>query len=352
MTKHPPHLPPRTVTLGFRRRAESLAWFLFIIVVTSITSIAAALATVAWIAPNYIPFTTSVSVGGKKAASLPLPADIAQNTPLRMLTLYDTRLLFDNTFSAPGAKKGESILFHPDGWAVTASSVAAGEEKFFVGVTSVGKQYLIEKTLVDKASGLTFIKFKGEGFRIVSFALMQDLPSSSHVWVFSSGEWMERVVKNTLIETKEPYPLARPPYQFLLNEPAATGSTVFTAEGDFFGFVQNNNTVAASSFIPWLLPSLLTQGKILHETVPMQGYFVEQMPLVEKLRDGASGFYIAKTSGADLKAGDIILDIERAPLDLFAVEEQILRAPVDMTLRILRNGVEKDIIVHKVPLVL
>ena len=355
MKKDPPHLPARACRVDTHYRLRSLRWTVFLIFVAFISGPAAALSSVAWLAPAFVmPDSYYPTSRDPHPISTNKPDSLFQHqVSQKVLKIYDQNKKISKNFYDKDSLLFGSAILSSDGWAVAYyPQYTVGSEKNWEVVDSQGSYYGVESTVYDSISELLYIKITGQGFRLNSFSDWSHLSIGNNYWALSSDGWQEVSLMDLIPINKASAQLVwRPQYFYSVWQDLDEGSMLFDSKGSLVGVVDGEKMLRPAWLVEGRINSLLDLSRITYYGLDWRGYMVDGVEFEGKWKK-LSGFYIsdidslATTSTVGL--GDVILKINNSPIKEKFLAEQIFSAPDILTVSIWREGVELEIEVNKV----
>lgn len=351
MAQHPPHLPPPACRVDTYHRLQNLRWIVFIFAAAFLSGIAAALVTVAWIAPTFVPNDYYNSNRDLRNNNRPDPLLVRQ-VKQRVVDVYDKRQKTDKVLYGQKARVVQAGLLSSDGWAVAFyPSYVLGEEKNWEAVDYQGVLYGMTKTIYDPIGRLLYFKLSGQGFRVMSFGNNASL-TNENLWTIDNNGGGKEVVLGefTAIDSQKIYPIWRPQSFAAISSGASAGEFVFGAQGESFGVIDEKGEIIPAWLIGSQIGSLLEKQIVSYHGVPWRGYIIDGVN-----KDGVwtslTGFYVADAGGlskADaVNRGDVILKINGQSISSQDVAEQIASAPEEFKVVVWRKGKEVELVVKK-----
>lgn len=352
MVQHPPHLPSPACRVDTYHRLQNLRWIVFIFAAAFLSGIAAALVTVAWIAPTFVPADYYNTNRDLKNSNRPDPLLVRQARQ-RLIDVYDKRQKTDKVFYSRKALVIQAGLLSSDGWTVAFyPSYVFGEEKNWEAVDYQGVFYGITKAIYDPIARMLYLKLSGQGFRVMSFGNSASL-ADENLWTVDGGGRGKEVVLGELtpVDGQKIYPIWRPQSFMTVASGALAGEFVFGARGESFGIVDEKGEIIPAWLIGGQIGSLLEKQVVSYRAVPWRGYAVDGVN-----KDGVwtslPGFYVLDAGSlakADaINRGDVILKINGQSVSPNGVAEQISSAPDEFRVVVLRKGKELDLSVKKI----
>ena len=363
MPAHPPHLPPKSCQVTTHYRLQSLGHFLATVLIAFLSGLTATLVTVAWLLPIFVPEESFriIAADGRRTvapAGVPEPSFI-QDVRWRTVTLYDTRLLPAAGVYPAHARAGMGVLLSSDGWIAAPRAERLVPAASLLVLDEEGRAHDIEQTVTDARSALVFIKIKTDGMRIVGFAQEEEIALGSFLWGYASGRWYPTAIETTVAADtgKEPFPIWADQSVVTLSPAPEAGSALFTGSGAFAGFVLANGRALLSWHVEHQLGGILTEGKSAYMALPWTGYMVDHVVRGNAIHPVA-GWYVADAGAtaarqgdaAPVQSGDVLVELQGSEITQETLARQMLLSPSSVSVVIVRNGVEQEVLVEKTPL--
>lgn len=266
---------------------------------------------------------------------------------------------------------GQAVALTSDGWFVTAADNVASLKLADLVVWYGDAAYSVTRGLIDHVNSTVYLKTEARDIQAASFSNVRYLTRGSEVWSeLRPGEIMPQVVLSLggRIAGDGPVSSELAARRIVLSGTAGAndrGGGVWDANGQLVGLVESKSgsdlRIIPSTSLASSLASLLQGGEIKHALLGVRALDLgvlrlgggrEDLPVNGALiRDdkvsGKPG--IAKDSPAakaKLKAGDVILKVERDILDGTGDLGEILseyQPGSTVTLRILRGQTDTDV---------
>jgi hypothetical protein len=354
-----PHLPPQTCSIKAHQRFQLLPWALFIVLISALSSLAVALSVINWFLPNIASDATLTFRGATNITSR-VVLDPVLNRKIRqsLLTIYDTREKVNNSFYKESAYVGEAALLSSDGWAVLGEAGGPiASRRYWEAVDVQGTVYPIKKFVTDPVSGLTYFKIESEGFRVAAFYQWTGEEGGETLWSVGKDEWREIFLTEPATKpgSKEIFAIWKPQYVHGLLPLTSPGVIILSTAGELAGVVDPEGNLTPSWMIENQLSNLLAKGEIAYYGLSYQGYLVQGSLNKTELKTLA-GFYITysgtSVASSTVGVGDVIVKINNRPVEKTDLARQILLAPEEFAVTVLRDGAEIDIMVKKTKVVL
>lgn len=348
-----PHLPPRAAKPE-RKLKEFLLFVLFTVFLAFSAGIAASAVAFAWLIPP-VPTTRSIFTFFQNSQvqnqNEILTVDESKSAIDRIVKVFDKRKKMSGNFYDGNSFFGNATLLTVDGWAVlTAPSLSSVDPTVLEVVDSQGITHAVTKTVVDQGNGLAYIDIEGEGFPV--FPLFTgDLVSQKIVWSYKDNHFVETELLFSYPKQKES---ARNVSSFAFHlTPQTTGPELLVDDkGELIGFADKTGNLISSVEINRQLRFLQKNGTIVFKGLPVSGYVVEAtekddrgIPVVKY------GFVVTENTAkakVALQVGDIVVKINGEVFDPKTAREQILSAPDEVGVTVLRQGKSVEVKVKKI----
>jgi len=328
---------------------------IFVVLVSALSSLAVALSVITWFLPNMVPDSRLAlrngASGGSRVVEDPI---LNRKIKQSMFAIYDTREKVNSNFYKESAYLGEAMILSSDGWAVVGDlGDKLLSKRYWEVVDAQGTAYKIKKFVFDTVSGLTYFKVDGEGFRVTAFYQWNGGEEDQIFWSVAHDNWQEIFLAKPALkaEAEDIFTLWQPRYVYgmaLKNNP---GVIILSAQGELAGFVSADGNLTPDWLIENQLSNLLSQGEIVYSGLSYQGYLVEAIESSEGVK-ALSGFYVTyspdKLASSTVGVGDVIVKINNKPIDKTDLSRQVLLAPAEFFITVLRGETEDDIMVKKV----
>ena len=351
---HPPHLPPESCRVDTHYRLRSLRWTVFLIVISFLSGTAAALSVSAWITPAQVAsigYRQNAVGNGKDSLFQSTDPEFVRQTEQKIVAVFDRRKKTNKIFYSEKAGVGSAAVLSSDGWvAIYYPAYATGDEKNLEAVDDQGLYYSFEKAVYDKVGEVLYLKMKGEGFRIISFAEWRNLTAGQTLWAAWRGEWQAVMLDGLVkIDEKGVLPIWRPAYLYSLTPIAPDGALLFNGSGELVG-VAKGGKVTPAWLISSQVSSLLDKKAVKYNLVNWRGWIVNGVELDGKWQK-LNGFYVSEASGAGGKgsvmAGDVVVKIAGESVSEYTLAEKIFSLSNEFTVTVWRAGTEVEVEVKK-----
>ncbi len=352
--KIPPHLPRKACDVKAHQTWRSLWWLLFLIFIAGLTSLALTLASLVWLAPSFIPdqlTATFQRVSQPQRQEIDL--SVLNRTRQRLWYIYDKRQKIDGRFYSDEVDKLQAVMFSSDGWAVVYTpDYRKGMEKFWEGVDYQGSSYAIKNVFVDPVSKFNYVQFQGESFPFTSFANWDGISQGSMVWeIANNNPKQHNLEKAVSFELTKVYSIWKPYFFYNLPEAEQAGNLIIDDNGDLVGLVDENNNILFGWMINSQYASILQNGAPDYKAVAWNGYMVHGFVQQDDLTKRVAGFYVesspTRATSSTVGVGDVITRVQNRPVEAETLSRQLLSAPEQFSVTVLRDSKEFEIIVEK-----
>lgn len=346
-----PHLPPRPHQQE-RKLKEFVVFVLFVVLLASAAGIAAAAVSITWLIPA-VPASRSIftyfqnTKSNEKSTSLSM--DDQKNFKGKIVKIFDKRKKLSGNFYDASGFVGNATLLTLDGWAVLYVPNVSQDISMLEAVDSQGRTHVIKKIVRSETGGLSYVQIDGEGFSVVS--LFSGVPASQKiVWSYKDNEFFETELLFPLTKTKE---VARSIVLFSPKiSPVAMGSEfVVNEKAELIGFIDKNGSLLSAGDINRELRLVQKNLPLENTLFALTGYVLEG---IEKDEHGVPqthfGFFVTESGirgKTGVMNGDIVVSVQNKLFDPKTVREDILNAPGEVVLTVLRQGKTVEVKVKK-----
>ena len=343
-----PHLPPPACNIPLHTRLRTLPWLMVFVLLAFLAGLAGTLSAVAWLLPQapLMPFfTTQVN----RVEESTLEQDTIDDIESRLAHVYDKQKKIADNYYPKNASVGTLVLLTSDGWGVMSyPSYQVGQEKNWEIYDAQGNIRTIEKVIVDPLTKFLYVNLSGQGFRVVSFVTDESVVTKEGIWVREGDRYQLRTeLRHELQSGDKAFAIWQPNRVLRFASTVNAAHPLFSTNGQFLGFTRDGY-VETSWLIPYTLSLILEKGTPQYSGLLFDGMFVEKS--TAKNRSDEFAFVVTQVRSKtkdDIKVGDVILRIQGNTFDADSLSRQILTAPQDMTLTILRAGKQIDVKVKK-----
>lgn len=215
-------------------------------------------------------------------------------------------------------KIGDGIMLSSDGWIAMYQPVYDGSYKSMYVVTNDGKVWQPEKALLDKYSGILYIKISDGQFKVSGF--VDENSVLDDIFIFHNFYWYHGSVLYPSLNYEIPHLDSAPILSYSFNGSFSAGEVVINNQGRVVGFVTEKNTLLPSFYLTRILPKVLSQQTLSYPSLGIDGWFSEEQTLVSgKTTTGAGsavgnkiqGFIVtnAWSVANPLHRGDVLTEI-------------------------------------------
>lgn len=350
-----PHLPPPACDLKTHHLMNTIRVILLVVAFAVPASIAATLATVVWIVPASIPESvTELETRNRRAQTDVLDPATATQVRQRLWTVYDKRQKLQSSFYPEGAELGIAVMLSSDGWAAMATPTGAVRDRDWEGVDSQGVVYAVERTLPDLLSGVTYVKFAGNNFRVMSFADARD-QSGVSAWQVDATSAKNVSFSPSVLGAVSARPVWQQSPEFRLTaEVVPKSSVAVSARGDLAGLISPAGQLIPAWKTEPQLTAILNSGALDLRAVPWKGYTARGTTTNGTTTKKISGWYVAESPTratiSSVGVGDMVIAVGGRAVGENSIAELILSAPPEFSVTVIRGGKEQDIVVRKTPI--
>ena len=345
MVNKPPHLPLETCRVDTHHKLLNLRWILFIFFIAAFSSVTTALITVAWLSPMFTP-TDYYGIGRENKDFVHPDATIVKQTRQKVLDIFDRRKITDKDIYSAKAFVSKAAILSSDGWAVTYySDYLLGEEKNWDVLDYQGITYKVQKSFFDPVSQLFYFKVSGEGFRVVSFLSSNNLNSENYFWSLDRDFTVTNLLEEE-IDISKTISIWQPIMFWRISEKNSAGNLFFANSGELAGMTGDEQVFIPAWVMQNQLSSLLSKQKVSYSGFPARGYFVSNIK-VDNIWKEVFGFYVLEANNSGFNKGDVILKINGQDISPKNLSEQVLNAPEESEVQVIRKGEEIKLIIKK-----
>ncbi|MFA5061977.1 MAG: hypothetical protein WC526_02440 [Patescibacteria group bacterium] len=305
----PPHLPPKSSSISSHKRWQRIKMLLGMVALCVFVGLCGAAIMVGWIWPNYGAGDIWISSYTRPAiSSIQLDTRIRDEISLRIVAVYKSEASLSgiNYLRQP---LGSAVMVGSDGWAAMYLPDYDGNFKGMSVLTQNGQVYQFENGLLDKYSGVVYLKIKGGQFEVVNFS--SSISANDEVFAFNNNNWNPAYVKYGITgDYGLPHLDSAPYLTYLLDTNFQAGSIIIDAQGRVAGFIRKDSTLLPSSYITRVLARVLSQQLVSYPSLGVEGWYSDEQPIVVGSAS-VKGFGVTRVLSAEsvLKKGDIILTI-------------------------------------------
>lgn len=348
----PPHLPPQSCSIKAHQHMQQIPFLLLNIVIASLTGLIIAL----FVVQTFFPFDQTQTIGPIRAVKqnrLDVEPLFEREIGERTVHIFDTRKKIDAQYYAEDGYIGNGVMLTSDGWlALPYDGQSLASLSQWEVVDGQGISHRIEDSLIDDVSGVLYLNIEGAGYRSASLYEWRDLPEDE---VFLSYD--ERTFRSLTIGVSEPTLAGTSVPMWDLLPPVigesfeSQAGLIFAQNGQFVGFIDDEDQIIPSWMISHQLGNVLSSQNTSYTALPYRGQFIESM-ITDDGAEYFTGFYVAASpttaSTSTVGRGDVIVRINNEEITKKRLSEYILRASTPVTITVLRDGKEFDIVVEKI----
>lgn len=316
---HPPHLPPKTSNIEIHRLWQRLKVLLIVVVFSVIAGMSGASMMLGWIWPRFAEgdtWITSYNSPGLSRAQL--ENHVREEVASRIVTVHKG-LSSLNGANYLNKKIGDGIMLSSDGWfALYQPNYDGGYKNMYV-VAQDGKVWQPEKALLDKYSGILYVKISSQGgsasgekdynqFKVAGFT--DENSTLDDIFIFHNSYWYHGSVLYPSLNYQIPHLDSAPLLSYSLNGSFNVGEVAINNQGRVVGFITEKNLLLPSFYITRVLSKVLSQQTLSYPSLGVDGWFSEEQTIVsEKIK--VQGFLVANvwSASSPLRRGDVLLEI-------------------------------------------
>jgi len=350
----PPHLPNKTCSRNARELWIRISAIVILVVLSVFAGITGALVVTAWINPTFYSDSAGlyfVNRSSQLYGSTERPdVLVIQRYQMGTMRLFDKTQKLSGDFYADNARVGQAVMLSSNGWGV--SYMPDFNQSLIPKLEAVdyrGISYAIEKVLVDARSGYVYIKCIGNEFHVLPFVNWTDVDTGLDVWSDHGGSWHHRILGARNAVSSGAYNALDAYTRFYVDPTVSKQGIAMTGQGQFVGFVDDNDELHTGWSIEYQLPFVLGNDALDDFAITWNGYFVYRSSEEGDDDVPASGFYISSVGALPrgLMPGDIIIRVQNDTVAPETLHRQLYTAPDEFGVTVWRKGKESDILMHK-----
>lgn len=327
---------------------------IFFVLLSVFAGITGSLMTTAWIEPTFYNTQGSFLINRPVAnvyisPEFPDP-QISQRIQYGALSMYEKEFeLGKSSFFPDRAFLGYAVLISSDGWAVAYMSEKNDIASRIVAMDYQGVSYGIEKVVVDPYTNFVYIKFNGNDFRVMSFVDENEMIFGDGIWSVHHGDIYKRFIGELHRSREISYNILKPYYEFDVVPVMNSIGIVVTAQGQFVGFVDEDDRLHNVWSVMHHMTSLLSEGILNNPTFSLNGYVVTYNGKLENNEDKPMyGFVVTNIVGTHgFLVGDIILQINKNNVVPETLYQTMYESDQETLFRVLRESREIDILITR-----
>ncbi len=319
---HPPHLPPKTSNIELHRLWKRLKWLLAIVLFSVIAGMSGASMMLGWIWPRFAEGDTWITSYANPGLSRSQLEDrVRTEVSSRIVGVYKGAAVL-NGANYLNKKIGDGIILSSDGWLALYQPNYDSNYKNIYVVTDDGQVWQPEKGILDKYSGILYLKIKDNQFKVAGFIDENTAPDD--VFIFHNSYWYHGSALYPSLNYPIPHLDSAPLLSYSLNGSFNAGEIAINSQGRVVGFVTEKNLLLPSYYLTRILPKVLSQQPISYPSLGVDGWFSEEQTIFS-LKDKSAtssesapgigekvqGFVVSNVWSAanPLRRGDVLLEI-------------------------------------------
>ena len=275
---HPPHLPPKTSNIEIHRLWQRLKFLLAVVLFSVIAGMSGASMMLGWIWPRFAEgdtwITSYISPGLSRAQ---LESHVREEVSSRIVAVHKGLPNLNGT-NYLNKKIGDGIMLSSDGWLALYQPNYDGSYKNMYVVTGDGKVWQPEKAMLDKYSGILYVKIKDGQFKVAGF--IDENSALDDVFVFHNSYWYHGSVLYPSLNYQVPHLDSAPILSYSLNGSFNVGGVAINNQGRVVGFVNEKNLLLPSLYLTRILPKILNQQALSYPSLGVDGWFSEEQAIV------------------------------------------------------------------------
>lgn len=307
----PPHLPPPSCDVARHRQWQRMKTLFVAGFFGLAAGLSGAAVMLGWIWPGFgggnVWFANYNRHGVLREE---LEARVHEELSERVVTVYKGGIGKDGSgFLSAANKVGEAIIVSSDGWLALYFPSFDGNVKNISVLAADNKIYPLEKGMLDRYSGIAYLKIKDGQFKVVSFADDNQAPDELSTYG-GAGAWVNGNASRERVGSFAiPHLETSPVVSYVVDNNVPAASVALNSQGRIVGLTKNNNELIPAVYVARLLPAVLGRGEVSYLTLGAEGWFDEEQPIFINGRR-VHAFYASKIiNKASLsRKGDIILE--------------------------------------------
>ncbi len=310
----PPHIPSPSCNISAHKRWQNIKVLLLAVIFGLFAGFTGAAIMLGWIWPNLGGGENLIGVSDSAiSAHDTLLDNVRSESEDRLGLVYrDVSASAGLNFLSADKKIGEAVFISSDGWMALYYPNFDGSYKNWKVLLKNGAYLGVQKVLYDHYTNLVYLKVSalsvGAQFKVANFN--DQIKSGQDLFVHTSVNWRHTFFNDYSAQAfVYPHLDTAPSAVLKLNDNFEIGSWVIDGSGKFVGVVISGNNVLPNNYLTTILPTVLSNQKIIYRTLGVNGWFSLEQPIVvgsERL----NGFAVAKIFTAkELRVGDIIIQI-------------------------------------------
>ncbi|KKR34397.1 MAG: hypothetical protein UT67_C0016G0004 [Candidatus Magasanikbacteria bacterium GW2011_GWA2_40_10] len=305
---HPPHLPPKTSSIELHRLWQRLKILFVLVIFSVIAGMSGASMMLGWIWPRFADGNTWItSYASPGLSRAQLEDRIREEVSTRIVEVRKGMSSLGG-INYLNKKIGDGIMLSSDGWIAMYQPNYDGSFKNMYVATQDGKIWQPEKALLDKYSGILYVKIKDNQFKVSGFVDENSAPDD--IFIFHNSYWYHGSVLYPSLNYQIPHLDSAPILSYSLSGSFNVGEVAINNQGRVIGFVIEKNLLLPSYYLTRILPKVLSQQSLSYPSLGIDGWFSEEQTIVfEKTK--ISGFMVTNVWSVanPLRRGDVLKEI-------------------------------------------
>src|SRR3989344_3959507 len=305
---HPPHLPPKTSNIEVHRLWQRLKLLLVLVAFGLIAGMSGASMMLGWIWPRFAEGDTWITSNTRPGLSRAQLEDRVRAEVSSRIVSAHKGLAGLNGASYLNKKIGDGIMLSSDGWLALYQPNYDGNYKNIYVVTGDGRVLQPEKALLDKYSGILYVKIKDGQFKVSGFN--DENSALDDVFIFHNSYWYHGSVLYPSLSYQVPHLDSAPVLSYSLNGSFNVGEVVINNQGRVVGFVTEKNLLLPSFYLTRILPKVLSQQALSYPSLGVDGWFGDEQTIISE-KTKIQGFMVTSVWSASnlLRRGDVLLEV-------------------------------------------
>ncbi len=342
--KIPPHLPPPVSNLSHHRLWQRMRFLLFIMAISLLVGMSGAAMILGWIWPKIGGVDTWFN--SYERATIPktllLEDKVKQDISSRLVVVFSAVNKINNvSYFKQTDKIGVAMVVGSDGWLAMYKPNFV-KSSLLYALMPDSKVYQVEKTVVDKYSGMVYLKITGGQFKVVGFN--EEIKINDDLFVYQDNFWSYITPQGLLTQALSiPHLDSSPATVYQTNKFSNQGDIVVNSQGRIVGVIKEKNLLLPINYLTRVLPTVLSEKTIRYPSLGVTGWFDKEQAIAIK-NELKSGFVVSSvwSSSSQLLIGDIITQINGSDMNETSLWYNIITSQ-KVKLKLLRNGKEIDL---------
>jgi hypothetical protein len=297
----PPHLPPKTSNLEFHRLWQRLKILLILVIFSVIAGMSGASMMIGWIWPRFAEGDTWITSYARPGLSRAQLEDrIREEVSTRIVEVHKGLASLSGT-SYLNKKIGDGIMLSSDGWIAMYQPNYDGSYKNMYVATQDGKIWQPEKALLDKYSGILYVKIGDGQFKVSGF--VDENSALDDIFIFHNSYWYHGSVLYPSLNYEIPHLDSAPLLSYSLSGSFNVGEVAINSQGRVVGFVTEKNLLLPSYYLTRILPKVLSQQSLSYPSLGIDGWFSEEQTIVSATATAGCRLTAAKNCPTSSEGG-------------------------------------------------